>query len=459
MKTIPSLLLCGLGFALPAFAQAPGSVDATFSADQAPGWIPQAEQADGKVLVGGYFSQTIARLNPDGTYDPSFAPRGISFHRTSDAVADWPIVVVASGGKLLVGMRHGNLGLSDGTETFLARLNSDGEADSSFRCASNCCSLPTKIIALPDGSVLVGQMRLKPDGTVDEAFQPKFTGCGADTWRFEAWQPDGRILLRAYSVCGVSVVRLLADGTIDPEFQSVTTDGDVTGVQVLADKRILVSGGFSMVDGAHRFRLARVNSDGSLDPSFAVLEQITIGGKSFSWDSDRAAVVQSDGKVVVSGWLPSGNPAPGWLARLNTNGSWDPSFSFTPTTLCCPLDQIDLGTDYVQSLLAHPDGSLWITAGFSLKSACCPKTEILRLRGDAPVTRLSIPSFSRLENRLEVRVRSDAADGSTMILESTRSMVGGWQPIATNALLKGTIIFTDILDTNSVQQFYRALLQ
>src|SRR5262245_29649212 len=281
MNTSPALLFFGFSLAFSAFGQAPGSVDTTFSADQTPGWILQAVQADGKVLVAGYPVLAMARLNPDGSYDRSFVPRGISFHRTADSVADWPITVLAPQGKVLVGMQHGTLGLSDGEESALVRLNADGSVDPTFRYRASLFLSPgPKIISIPDGSVLVDQMRIKPDGSVDESFHPKFAGCGSDTWRFEAWQPDGRILLRVYSVCGVSVVRLLADGTLDPDFHSATTDGDVATVEVLADKRILISGPFSAVNRVNRSRLAWLKSDGNLDESSALQARITIDGQS-----------------------------------------------------------------------------------------------------------------------------------------------------------------------------------
>jgi uncharacterized delta-60 repeat protein len=408
------------------------------------------------VLVASYNGDAMARLNQDGTYDPGFNPQGVSVHRTAEF--SWPIMVLASDAKILVSMPNGDLELSDGAHTPLVRLFADGRLDPSFRCDAPPFSLDPPIppfISVPDGGALVSQMRIKSDGSVDTAFKPMLEECSSSRWQILALQPDGRILVRVTSAsgCDNSVVRILADGRLDPEFHSVTPDGGIINVQVLADNRILVSGGFLAVNGVGRSRVARLKSDGNLDDNFVPFAD--------GWSSFDVGVtaVQGDGKVLLGGrFMRIGATEPLWLVRLNPDGSWDPSFSFTPTAFCCPLDQLNLDGYSIRSLLVHPDGSLWITTDFFVRNDFFRRSEILRLHGDIPVIRLSVPSLVDVGNRVEVRVGSDAADGRRVVLETAPSLIGAWQPIATNTLLSGTVVFTDTAVTNFLQRFYRASL-
>jgi uncharacterized delta-60 repeat protein len=110
---------------------ADGSLDTTFNADAGYNVMTLALQPDGKVMVGGSFTQVngqdrrgIARLNADGTLDAAFDP---VFTGSS---VDIRAITVQADGKILVG---GYFGAVDGQERQgLARLNSDGSLDMSF---------------------------------------------------------------------------------------------------------------------------------------------------------------------------------------------------------------------------------------------------------------------------------------------------------------------------------------
>jgi uncharacterized delta-60 repeat protein len=86
-----------------------------------------AVQSDGKVIIGGEFGTVkglvrlnVARLNADGSGDPSFDP-GTNAHGTLQALA-----VQADGKVIIVGNFYDTLGNS----TFqAARLNNDGTLD------------------------------------------------------------------------------------------------------------------------------------------------------------------------------------------------------------------------------------------------------------------------------------------------------------------------------------------
>ncbi|MEQ2005722.1 MAG: Calx-beta domain-containing protein, partial [Limisphaerales bacterium] len=123
------------------------------------------------------------------------------------------------------------------------------------------------------------------------------------------------------------VLRLNADGTLDPAFLGVGAgaDGAVNAVAVDANSnplfsanrdRIVIGGSFNNVNGTPRLRLARLNADGSLDGLFA--SPVSAGTVS-------AVAVQADGKVLVAGGFTAG--ARQNLARLTAdNGALDPLF-------------------------------------------------------------------------------------------------------------------------------------
>lgn len=115
-----------------------------------------ARQSDGKLLVGGSFAKVggqaranLARLNPDGSLDASFAatPDG-----TVNAIALQP------DGKILVGGSFSRVGTRSSPR--VARLNPDGAVDTSFGVGADATGGfdgPVNAIAIsPAGEILVG---------------------------------------------------------------------------------------------------------------------------------------------------------------------------------------------------------------------------------------------------------------------------------------------------------------
>ena len=78
------------------------------------------------------------------------------------------------------------------------------------------------------------------------------------------------------------------------------------------DGKIIVTGTFNVVNGQIRYYVARLNTDGTIDPTFncPACAAFSVFG----------SVVQPDGKIVVSG---QNN-----IIRVNSDGSLDSSFNF-----------------------------------------------------------------------------------------------------------------------------------
>jgi uncharacterized delta-60 repeat protein len=118
-----------------------------------------AMQADGKILVAGSFVHYngqpypgLARLNTDGDTDTSFTPPifMLDLYNTATLYNVRPL----ASGKLLVG---GNFGLvNDEAHPALARLNSNGSLDTGFTSPANVHTTKGVCVQANDGSLWLG---------------------------------------------------------------------------------------------------------------------------------------------------------------------------------------------------------------------------------------------------------------------------------------------------------------
>src|SRR5918999_1292608 len=119
-------------------------------------------------------------------------------------------------------------------------------------------------------------------------------------------------------------------GDLDPTFDGdgkVTTDvagsfDQAFGMAIQGDGKI-VAAGVAVVSGADDFALARYNSDGSLDITFDGDGKVTTD---FGSDQAFAVAIQGDGKIVAAGGAFVSNNQDFALARYNTDGSLDTTF-------------------------------------------------------------------------------------------------------------------------------------
>lgn len=129
-----------------------------------------------------------------------------------------------------------------------------------------------------------------------------------------------------------------------PDFLNLALNGAINAFAVQADGKFIIAGDFTSVLGSMRNRIARINTDGSLD----------------TWDPNcdgeiYAVAVQGDGKVVVGGLFFStiGGEARASIARLDgTTGladAWDPTL---------------VGT-YIDVLVVQGDGKVLVGGDFT----------------------------------------------------------------------------------------------
>ncbi len=304
------LLLLAAAVAAPAQAAA-GDPDPTFSGDGkqtsdfgagTSAATAAARQGDGKIVAVGAADGNflVARYNLDGSLDSSFSGDGRV--QTNFTVGDGARDVALQGNKIVVvGFSTDNTGT---TYFALARYNPDGSLDPNF---SGDGKQTTAVGAFGEGGAngvaLQGDGKIVVAGSTNEF--------GSHTRSF-------------------ALARYRLNGSLDPSFsgdgrQTTELDfGDFSrarGLAIQADGKIVAVGETSSPDD---FALARFNPNGSPDMSFSGdgLQTTDFGG-GFSFDGASDAAIQGDGKVVAVG----GAGGDFGLARYNTNGSLDSSFS------------------------------------------------------------------------------------------------------------------------------------
>lgn len=345
-----------------------GLVDETFDINGGPLETYSIEgsllQQDEKLLVWGEFTQWtgvsqiyIARLNTDGSLDTEFDAsllQKYSYERVEGMAQQ-------NGGKLIL---WGNaLTTSDDVRRSLVRLNVDGSLDASFDNTHYFSYMKVRLSNNDDIIVVSNSLvvRLDPDGNEDPVFNANTGTCADQIIRGLHLLSNGNILLTSFdgftSFNGYPRTRIamLAETGVLTNFNPLLErPGKVTALFVQGDGRILVGGAFRSVDGASRKRIARLNTDGSLDTGFTV----GTGIDSTYWDIQiRGIVQQSHGKIMVGGMFESydGNPTDN-LVRLNADGSMDTSYTGTGYGGVRDMDLLDDDKVYVGGGLTEING-------------------------------------------------------------------------------------------------------
>ncbi len=237
---------------------------ANFSADANDTVRALAVQQDGKIFIGGDFSQVgginragIARLNADGTLDATF-------NALLSGGAVVRAIALQRDGKVVIG---GTFSSASGTlRNHLVRVNgAGGVLDTTFDPNPN--GRIDTLLLQPDGDILVGGefttlgatsrvrvARLNSDGSVDSGFNASLSSAAVARVSALALQADGRVLIGGSN--GL-ITRRLATGATDPTF-AVTSNGSILGIHLGIDGKILLNGSFAGVAGQAREGLARI---------------------------------------------------------------------------------------------------------------------------------------------------------------------------------------------------------
>jgi uncharacterized delta-60 repeat protein len=265
-------------------------------------------------------------------------------------------------------------------EPQLLRFHADGSPDPAFPPMG----FVRFVGSLTNGEALIARnrtnlIRLTATGEIDPGFHASIArtnDANADLSGVSL-EPSGRMIIfgnfhRVNGMVRTGIARLNSDGSLDPGYQpNLAHPFDPSLVWVYAatfqaDNRLLVAGNFETVDGVSRVGVARLLTNGTLDTAF------TVGtGQGFVFFGDPAApgaayalALQPDGKIFVGGQFDRYNGiARNSLVRLNTNGTLDTTFSIGAGFQVSTSSGIMPGR--IEQLFREPDGGLLVRGGFS----------------------------------------------------------------------------------------------
>ncbi len=208
--------------------------------------------------------------------------------------------------------------------------------------------------------------RINTDGSIDGTFQANVGTTFQSSTIHDVGIDSNNELLVVGDFTGY-VKRINSDGTLDAFVLSGSgLDATVTAIAVQSDDKIIVGGQFETFNTVtDRDKIARINTDGSLDTGFDPGTGFNPG--SFAPINDIE--IQGDGKVLVGGQFTSYNGVSNnYLIRLNTDGTEDNAFT-TATS------------GYVEDILIQSDDRILIAGANQVSS----NGRILRLDADGVI--------------------------------------------------------------------------
>ena len=320
---------------------ADGTLDTTFQVDAEGRPLVSLVQPDGKVVIGGSFTTVggltrsyLARLNPDGSVDASYAPaapngRVLSIARQAD-------------GKLIIAGTFTLIGTTG--RSYLARLNTDGSLDTTYNTNPN--GQVGALVLQADGKVLIGGnftslnhivTTITPGAAVGTTTATTADGSATTTTTVST---SGGVTTtdKSTNYFRGYLARLNTDGTVDTFNPGASST--VSSIVLQSDGKILLAGAFTAFtpssgsSSTSQSFIARLKADGTLDTAFTPLVNARA----------TALALQSDGKIIVGGqftlFQPPGDTSTtvngvvtstaitrNRLIRLNADGTLDAAYA------------------------------------------------------------------------------------------------------------------------------------
>lgn len=406
-------------------------------------------QPDGKIVAAGWVSAEsgtdplVARFTASGALDATFGVGGIVNAPATDSQDSVRDVAIASDGKIFAAGESpvsGNL--------WVARYTSTGALDTTFGSGGKAVltllppyfMLYAEAVAVQaDGKVVLGGIgstqdfylcRFNANGTQDFGFGSdglvRIDFSYPEQLRDILIQPDGKILVGGYRNEVFGVVRLTTTGALDSSFGTggiATLDFSpyrdvLTSMALQSDNKIVVAGyaPLTPTNDTFKFAVARLNTNGGLDPTFSSNGKVDTDLSGVS-DIPYNVAIQSDGKILVQGVSDDGVD-PGHtniaLVRYTSNGSLDTTFSGDG------IHTFTVGTKHDQAygMVLQSDNRIVISGD----------TNGARYNEGLPfITRRKSDStpFAMEEELATLSGRITTADG-TPVKNLTVSLSGGW---------------------------------
>jgi uncharacterized delta-60 repeat protein len=408
-----------------------------------------ASTADGAVVLGGNFSSIngtsrnrIGKVHADEALDQSFDP-GTGANSSVSAV------LVQPDGKILCG---GSFSSHNGTpRAGLMRLNPDGSLDDGFDPGAGPNNAVTALAPSTNAAFFIGGRftaygsaprpgvaKINADGTPNTNFVPQIPGSPLIVWCV-ATQSGGGLLVGLDSYFGRNTnlcVRLKPDGSLDTTFtnriRGSSSQAQVQSIVVQPDGKILLGGYFATVNGTNRNNIARLNADGSLDSAF----NPSSGANSIVYK----LLLTDNGQIIATGSFTSyAGVSRNRIVRINGNGSIDLAFD--------PGGGADLTIFDVATLPSNR----WAVGGSFRNFAGFPRYYFAVLNSNGQLaTHISFESFAATDNlqfgmRVEPEIPFQLLSSSNLI---------NWQVLCSNLVHQS---FTNLTlpRTTEDRQFFR----
>jgi uncharacterized delta-60 repeat protein len=298
--------------------------------------------SDGKLLISGDFTSyngtpanRIIKLNTNGSIDTSFVYGSGFTPDTTNELIELP------DGKLIV---VGQFTSYNGTAALrIIGLNADGSVNTGFTYGTGFNLDPVPIVLQADGKVVIGGIFWEYNGTASS-----------------------------------KIIRLNQNGSVDTSLvvgSGFTTGGTytdinsyVTALALQSDGKIIASGQFDAYNGTSVTRLARLNSDGSIDNTFNTGTGLNLPASTIA--------VQSDGKILLGGFFTTySGVTQNYITRLNTDGTIDTSFSGNTSGFI----------DEVNKIVIQPDEKILAVGNFTQYNGVSSPNRVIRLNSDGSV--------------------------------------------------------------------------
>ncbi|WP_146647651.1 hypothetical protein [Labilithrix luteola] len=302
--------------------------------------------------VGDAGPDVVTDAGP-GTGDPAFGNAGVVHVSlgTSTTVGSFAL---QSDGKIIVG---GGVMRVDNYDFYLKRLLANGADDTTFNGSGSAFydfqgndEWVEDVLIQPDGRIVVtgeswqsggfdlALVRFMPAGTIDTSFGTSRTNVSQDDLPLRLLrQSDGKILAignsGTKSQYQFSGARFTSNGAPDTSFGSggsfhtLFGTGNCPGRDglLLTDGTVLVTGAVTQAASDMNFGLARYTSAGALDTTFC---SNGLCAYSFGTGEDfvYGIAAQSDGKVLMAGYMTKQGHYHSALVRVGADGSYDTTF-------------------------------------------------------------------------------------------------------------------------------------
>ncbi len=353
-------------------------------------------QTDGKIVIAGYSNNsasnyfTLLRFNTNGQADNTFGANGVAVAGIGKSDDEANAVAVQSDGKIIAA----GYSYNGKNKVFaIVRLNQNGFADNTFgtngivttpvgsydaQVTSATVQEDQKIVAA--GYYLNGNFynfavaRYKTDGNQDSTFGSDGVvttqvGAAHNFAQALAVQKDGKIVVAGSSMNGsnydFALVRYNTDGSPDQTFGSkgiVTTriavSADAYSVLIQSDGKLVLTG-YAWNGSHYVFAIARYNSDGSPDNSFGTNGFATTQSGAEN-DFAYSAALQKNGKIVAAGYSEQGSINAFACARFNADGTTDNAFGNDGILITRP----GTSNGFARAVAMQDDGKI-VAAGYS----------------------------------------------------------------------------------------------